>query len=116
MNRLSIRSLNYQNVKMLVFDMAGTTINEKGIVYNTLYDTMKDYGLNVERYEMHMWHGANKYEVLNHYLGEKYKGDDKISTDIREQLYTNFDNNLKERYFSSFDMKFIDDKMPDLFN
>ena len=116
MNRLSIRSLNYQNVKMLVFDMAGTTINEKGIVYNTLYDTMKDYGLNVERYEMHMWDGANKYEVLNHYLGEKYKGDDKISTDIREQLYTNFDNNLKERYFSSFDMKFIDDKMPDLFN
>ena len=116
MNRLSIRSLNYQNVKMLVFDMAGTTINEKGIVYNTLYDTMKDYGLNVERYEMHMWHGANKYEVLNHYLGEKYKDDDKISTDIREQLYTNFDNNLKERYFSSFDMKFIDDKMPDLFN
>ena len=83
MNRLSIRSLNYQNVKMLVFDMAGTTINEKGIVYNTLYDTMKDYGLNVERYEMHMWYGANKYEVLNHYLGEKYKGDDKISTDIR---------------------------------
>lgn len=116
MNRLSIRLLNYQNVKMLVFDMAGTTINEKGIVYNTLYDTMKDYGLNVERYEMHMWHGANKYEVLNHYLGEKYKGDDKISTDIRGQLYTNFDNNLKERYFSSFDMKFIDDKMPDLFN
>ena len=116
MNRLSIRSLNYQNVKMLVFDMAGTTINEKGIVYNTLYDTMKDYGLNVERYEMHMWHGANKCEVLNHYLGEKYKGDDKISTDIREQLYTNFDKNLKERYFSSFDMKFIDDKMPDLFN
>ena len=54
MNRLSIRSLNYQNVKMLVFDMAGTTINEKGIVYNTLYDTMKDYGLNVEPYEMHM--------------------------------------------------------------
>ena len=43
MNRLSIRSLNYQNVKMLVFDMAGTTINEKGIVYNTLYDNMKEW-------------------------------------------------------------------------
>ena len=25
---------------MLVFDMAGTTINEHGIVYKTLYDTL----------------------------------------------------------------------------
>ena len=28
----------YKDVKMLVFDMACTTINEQGIVYKTLYE------------------------------------------------------------------------------
>ena len=35
--------------KMLVFDMAGTTVNENGIVYQTLYETMKKYGLDVSK-------------------------------------------------------------------
>ena len=38
MNTLTLRLSNYQkiiykDIKMLVFDMAGTTVNEKGIVY-----------------------------------------------------------------------------------
>jgi len=30
--------------KMMVFDMAGTTVNENGIVYKTLYETLNNYG------------------------------------------------------------------------
>ena len=29
--------------KMFVFDMAGTIINENGIIYKTLYDSIKIY-------------------------------------------------------------------------
>lgn len=30
--------------KMMVFDMAGTTVNENDIVYKTLYETLNNYG------------------------------------------------------------------------
>ena len=54
MNTLTLRLSNYQkiiykDIKILVFDMAGTTVNEKGIVYETLYDTMKNFGLNIKK-------------------------------------------------------------------
>ena len=103
----------YNNVRMLVFDMAGTTVNEKGIVYDTLYDTIKDFGLNISRSEINKWHGANKYEVLNHYLN---KDNIKVNESVKIQLHNNFDNNLKERYFYSSSIDLIDPNIPVLFN
>tara|TARA_Y100000991_G_scaffold214469_1_gene202264 strand:- start:146 stop:847 length:702 start_codon:yes stop_codon:yes gene_type:complete len=103
----------FNNVKMLVFDMAGTTINERGIVYDTLYDTIKNFGLNISRSEINKWHGSNKYEVLNHYLN---KDNVKVNESIKIQLHNNFDNNLKERYFYSSSIDLIDPNIPVLFN
>ena len=116
MNSLLIKNIKYNNVKLLVFDMAGTTVNEHGIVYETLYTTMNNYGLSVSRDDIQKWHGANKYEVLNNYLGKKYSGDDIISKNIRQQLHTNFDRNLKDRYFTNSNVTLIDNKLPELFN
>jgi len=96
--------------------MAGTTVNEHGIVYETLYTTMNNYGLSVSRDDIQKWHGANKYEVLNNYLGKKYSGDDIINKNIRQQLHTNFDINLKDRYFTNSNVTLIDNKLPELFN
>ena len=121
MNRLLLRLSNNEikkikNVKMLVFDMAGTTVNEKGIVYDTLYDTIKDFGLNISREDINKWHGANKYEVLNFYLQKDKNKNDEIQNCIEMQLRNNFDNNLKERYLSSSNISLIDEKIPELFN
>ena len=52
------------NVKMLVFDMAGTVIQESGIVYKTLYDTMKHYNMNVTEDKLKKWHGLDKYDIF----------------------------------------------------
>lgn len=105
----------YKNVKLLVFDMAGTTVNEKGIVYQTLYDTIKNFGLNISQKEISKWHGSNKYEVLNHYLTNDSNVSLEIRNCLRDQLYSNFDNNLKERYFNSSNLELIDPQLPELF-
>jgi len=34
----------FTKTKLMVFDMAGTTVNENGIVYKTLLKTLNDYG------------------------------------------------------------------------
>jgi phosphonatase-like hydrolase len=98
--------------------MAGTTVNEGGIVYQTLYDTIKDYGLNINKQEINKWHGANKYEVLNYYLENDntfLNSKNTIQSSMKKKLHDNFNTNLKERYFSSDNIKLIDNKMPNLF-
>lgn len=105
----------YKNVKLLVFDMAGTTVNEKGIVYQTLYDTIKNFGLKISQEEMSNWHGSNKYEVLNHYLTNDRDVSSEIKNCLKEQLHSNFDNNLKERYFNSSNIELIHPQLPELF-
>ena len=121
MNTLTLRLSNYQkiiykDIKILVFDMAGTTVNEKGIVYETLYDTMKNFGLNIKKEDISKWHGSNKYEVLNNYLTNDDNMSKEIKRCIKEQLHSNFDNNLKERYFSSSNIELIDKNLPELFD
>ena len=121
MNSLSLRlsiykEKVYKDIKMLGFDMAGTTINEKGIVYETLFDTMSNFGLNVSKNDICKWHGLNNYEVLNNYLTNDKKVSDEINNCIKEQLYSNFDNNLKERYFTSSNIDLIDENLLVLFD
>tara|TARA_A100001015_G_scaffold280534_1_gene342843 strand:- start:1110 stop:1829 length:720 start_codon:yes stop_codon:yes gene_type:complete len=108
----------FKNVKMLVFDMAGTTINEKGLVYDTLYKTIKKFGLQISKEEMHKWHGSNKYEVLDYffYKNKPIRNENcEIENAVREQLFSNFNNNLNDIYFTPSDIGLIDDKLPELF-
>ena len=60
-------------VRAIVCDMAGTTVNEGGIIYKTLYNTIKNFNLQIgKESDIEQWHGANKYEVLDHYLRKTY--------------------------------------------
>ena len=99
-----------KNIKMLVFDMAGTTINESGIVYQTLYSTMKDFGLNVPKGDQKFWHGADKKEILDNYLVDN----NVMTRPIQQDLHTKFFNNLKEQYFESDNIELIHPKLPEL--
>jgi len=104
--------------KLLVFDMAGTTVNENGIVYKTLYETLKNYGIDVTKKEIEKWHGANKYHVLEHYL--RNSRSEKSTHDNREHekkvLTETFDTNLKRQYFEKSSISLIDETLPILFN
>lgn len=61
-NRLGKHLLN--DIDLIVCDMAGTTVEEGGVVYQTLQQVMIDDGLSVSNDEMHPWHGAKKEAVI----------------------------------------------------
>eukprot|EP01127_Copromyxa_protea_P023436 TRINITY_DN8759_c0_g1_i1.p1 TRINITY_DN8759_c0_g1~~TRINITY_DN8759_c0_g1_i1.p1 ORF type:complete len:241 (+),score=44.76 TRINITY_DN8759_c0_g1_i1:90-725(+) len=48
--------------------MAGTTVDEGGIVYESLRQAMNAYDLKVSEEEMGPWHGAQKIEVISHFV------------------------------------------------
>lgn len=112
-----------KDIKLLIFDMAGTTVNEHGIVYQTLYDTLQNYGINVSIKDIEKWHGANKYQVLEHFLNISFNKSlynpsnyHKTFEKERNRLNNTFNRNLKERYFETDNISLIDERVPELFN
>uniref|UniRef100_A0AB39JDV8 Phosphonatase-Like Hydrolase n=1 Tax=Florenciella sp. virus SA2 TaxID=3240092 RepID=A0AB39JDV8_9VIRU len=105
--------------KLMVFDMAGTTVNENGIVYKTLFKTLNQYGLSVTEKDIEKWHGSNKYHALEHFLYNSFN-----NTEINHRNYELekntlnklFDHNLKVEYFEKSNISLIDESMPELFN
>ena len=83
-------------IKMCVFDMAGTTVDEGGVVYDTLKKIMVDAGLKVDDTEFNKWHGANKREVLAHFVKTNNAGGE----DDIDNLYKEFEEELQSVYFS----------------
>jgi phosphonatase-like hydrolase len=63
--------MSEMGIKLIVCDMAGTTVEEHGIVYKTLREAMVTHGLTVSEAEMHPWHGAAKGAVTAHFLGRE---------------------------------------------
>ena len=102
-----------KSVKLLVCDMAGTTVNEGGIVYKTLYETIKNKDISIKPDDMKNWYGVNKTQVLQHFMNT----DDRFrnNNDILKELLNNFKQDLKN-YFEDKSIKLIDDNLPILFN
>ena len=74
-----------KGTKLLVCDMAGTTVEENGLVYTTLRESMCRAGLSVSEAEMHPWHGAAKEEVVRHFARrEAAPGDVKGAAELEK--------------------------------
>jgi len=104
-----------KNIKMIVCDMAGTTVNEGGIVYRTLHDTIKNFGLKIGEHDIEKWHGINKYEVLDHFLNKSFSNKDNIDYN-RTLLYKQFNNNLIDSYSQKGNLNLIHEDLPEHFN
>ena len=101
------------SVKLIVCDMAGTTINEGGIVYNTLYQTIKNNDIRIEKEEMKEWYGINKTQVLKHFLNRDQNDN---NNEILSELLDEFKHNLITNYRNDRMIRLIDPKLPELFN
>ena len=44
--------LKNNRIKMVVFDMAATTVEEGGLVYKTLYNTLKSFNYDIDKKEI----------------------------------------------------------------
>ena len=85
---------------MVVFDMAGTTVNESGIVYKILKNTLKKFNLEFTDEEFNNFHGINKSEVLKHFVDKNLKNSKIKDIDINEVIKT-FNEDLQNEYFNS---------------
>ena len=97
----------YSYPKMIVCDMAGTTVNEGGIVYDTIFNTVKKLDNSITRKDIIPWHGVKKTEVLT-YFCNKYNGN-------LQELESTFTNILYESYNKN-SIQYIHPDLPEYFH
>lgn len=61
----------HSDVKLLVCDMAGTTVKEGGIVYLAIQSSLKSAGIDVSLDDLKPWRGAQKSEVIRHFVSKE---------------------------------------------
>ena len=105
---------NNSRVKLIVCDMAGTTINEKGIVYKTLLNTFQGRGYPVDETQLKPWYGAQKSQVISHFMN-KYESPKFDRSTIRKKMESSFNENLKEHYFNHNNISLVDENIPEIF-
>jgi phosphonatase-like hydrolase len=75
-------------IELMVLDMAGTTVEEHGAVYEALAEAVVAAGGNPSRGDIHRWMGAGKREAITHLLGPATEpaGIDAAFADFRARL------------------------------
>ena len=115
-------------VNVLICDMAGTTINEGGIIYKSLYNTLKNLGFPATDEEQKSWHGRDKKEVIEDHIKKYIKTKQKKSsfvgitssetksiTEYTKIAEVNLLKNLRMEYFSSNKVELMDPGLTTLF-
>eukprot|EP00929_Paragymnodinium_shiwhaense_P085136 TRINITY_DN4558_c0_g1_i1.p1 TRINITY_DN4558_c0_g1~~TRINITY_DN4558_c0_g1_i1.p1 ORF type:complete len:294 (+),score=55.20 TRINITY_DN4558_c0_g1_i1:71-952(+) len=87
------------DIDLIVYDMAGTTVQEGGIVYKTLQSAMVNDGLKVSDEAMHPWHGAKKEAVIEHFAREAGTPDSELEARVI-RVGDVFLNSIEEAYFA----------------
>lgn len=93
------------SIKLVVFDMAGTTVSDENYVALSFQDAMKKQGYNVELKDVNPLMGYEKPLAIQMML-QKYETDiQKINAAIIAQIHTDFVNIMLEFYTHSNQIK-----------
>lgn len=88
------------SIDLVVCDMAGTVVQEGGVVYHVLQRVMNEDGIHVSTSDMKAWHGAKKEEVLGHFVVSS--GTPVADIDARvERLADKFLEQISTAYFET---------------
>ena len=104
-----------RKIGLVVCDMAGTIINENGIIYKTMYKTLRNADFMVDKSEIDAWAGKDKREVFKSIIYQSvrdYNVANKISMRLEEQLI----QNLQKEYFESDNIKLINTDLLNFFD
>ena len=102
-------------IQLLVCDMAGTTVDEGGLVYSTLQACMNEVDLGVSDEDMHPWHGAQKSEVVAHFA-ERQGLSAAASAELQSKINGEFEARLEAAYMApGSSLALIDPSLPDYF-
>ena len=113
-----MRPFPMKNTRLIVCDMAGTVINEGGIIYSTIEKTLNKMGFDAKKNES--WYGKDKKEVLYNEIKNNIESDSRNNSNHIESIVDTAEKELigelENEYFSdTSEVKLMHPKLPILF-
>ncbi len=110
-------SLFRRNINFLICDMAGTVINENGIIYNSLEKVLKNMGCVITNDMKESWYGQEKKRVL---VDTLYEMDNKNFHErnlkyLLAKAERELEMELNKNYFENGEIEIIDPSLFDFF-
>lgn len=97
-------------VRLAVFDMAGTIINEGGIIYKAINETLDNMGYYSEENERNNWPGRDKKEVMYTHIKRFHDTNTNIDS-IVDTAEKNLLTILEKEYFTNKNIKLMDNTL-----
>ena len=88
------------SIGLIVFDMAGTTIEDTGQVLTAFVAALRENGIAVGEGELQKWRGASKREVLRVFIERQFGSDDPGNAERVERTYAKFCEQLESSYIN----------------
>jgi phosphonatase-like hydrolase len=85
-------------IDLVVFDMAGTTVEDGGQVGDAFRGALAERGMALDDEALRAWRGASKREVLRHFVEEQFGRDDADNDRRIELAYAAFRRHLERNY------------------
>ena len=113
-----MRPFPMKNARLIVCDMAGTGINEGGIIYSTIEKTLNKMGIDAKKKDS--WYGKDKREVLYNEIKNNIESDSRNNSNHIESIVDTAEKELigelENEYFSdTSEVKLMHPKLPILF-
>ena len=82
-------------IKLVVFDIAGTIVQDRGEVVHAFSSALRAHGIAFTDAELEEWKGASKREVVRHFVTRQSES---ANSDDVEQVYGEFRRGLERHY------------------
>lgn len=91
-------------IKLVVFDIAGTTVKDEKSVHRILINTVSKFGYNVSIDEVNAVMGYPKPFAIEELLKLKEKNEDKITLEFVNNIHEVFETKMLDFYKNSSDV------------
>ncbi len=92
------RDRNSTAIRLIVLDVGGTIVEDRGDVPETLRIAMANHGVTVTLAEISQWRGASKREIVRHFVERQTKPLAVDRQDLAAAIYQDFSARLIEIY------------------
>jgi len=85
-------------IRLVVLDVGGTIIEERGDVPETLRAAFANHGISVSAAEIERWRGASKREIVRHFVEKQAGAPDRDWESLAGDIYRDFSARLNAAY------------------
>ena len=86
------------DIELVIFDMAGTTIKDTGQVPETFTTVLRSHGIEITREAVHAVRGASKREAIRRFVERQFPGQESDIATRAERIFADFREHLAIKY------------------